>query len=290
MDVGGQLHTISKKRANTLGGLLGNEDVVQGWQIEMDNRDKPLFLDRDPTHYSDILRPIGESMGRGGAQGRAQERELRYLTMKKRPGYQQPPPTAKIIQYLLVTAFQKMRPYTQALGAHNIIRWNPKLPHPLVYDEVSDAYERMWLDAGMLDEAQQDKLITEQNQDIIRVANGIFQALTRNKDQKINRDASIIIEAHLKPGDNHEAQIAASLASLTEKFKSDLSLSSTYCILPPISWPAYYEGKTIMVTMLFINSQASDSQEFIDGYMSYTYTRHYDWLLRNNRTLEWKEP
>ena len=80
----------------------------------------------------------------------------------------------------------------------------------------------------MLDEAEQDRLITEQNQDIIRVANGIFQALTRNKDQKINRDASIIIEAHLKPGDNHEAQIAASLASLTEKFKSDLSLSSTY--------------------------------------------------------------
>ena len=307
MDVGGQLHTISKKRANRLGGLLGDEDVLQMWQI--DNRDKPLFFDRDFTHYPGILRPEIPNLGQLGTQDRAakrakraQEREINFLSMEERPRHQQPPPTAKIIQYLLVTAFQKMRPYTQALDAHNIIRWNPRLPHPLnaawdykgpyalAADEVSDAYERKWRDAGMLDEAEQDRLITEQNQDIIRVANGIFQALTRNKDQKINRDASIIIEAHLKPGDNHEAQIAASLASLTEKFKSDLSLSSTYCILPPISWPPYYEGKTVMVTMLFINSQASDSQEFIDGYMLYTYTRHYDWLLRNNRTLEWKEP
>ena len=88
----------------------------------------------------------------------------------------------------------------------SILQAIPKLHplRPLVEDEVSDAYERMWMGHA---EAEQDRLITEQSPIIIHVANGIFQALTRNKDQKSNRDASIIIEAHLKPGDNHEAQI-----------------------------------------------------------------------------------
>ena len=155
MDVGGQDHTISATRAKELGGLfglLGDEDVqdVQGWDVEMD--EGKYLIDRDPTNYPDVLRPLGESIGpepevkpEVKAQ-RMRERIFLSIDENERPRHQQPPPTAEIIQYLLVTAFQIMKPYTQRLDAHNIKSFNPESTGGfwgpslgLVADEVSDA-------------------------------------------------------------------------------------------------------------------------------------------------------
>lgn len=155
MDVGGQDHTISATRAKELGGLfglLGDEDVqdVQGWDVEMD--EGKYLIDRDPTNYPDVLRPLGESIGpepevKPEVRGqRMRERIFLSIDENERPRHQQPPPTAEIIQYLLVTAFQIMKPYTQRLDAHNIKSFNPESTGGfwgpslgLVADEVSDA-------------------------------------------------------------------------------------------------------------------------------------------------------
>ena len=74
------------------------------------------------------------------------ERIFLSIDENERPRHQQPPPTAEIIQYLLVTAFQIMKPYTQRLDAHNIKSFNPESTGGfwgpslgLVADEVSDA-------------------------------------------------------------------------------------------------------------------------------------------------------